>query len=241
MSKCYVAVLLLLVISPFVHSGPAINVGVMNEFIPGEKNTLAKRIYNTGDSTAFVKITIDEIHYDDLSGPQERPLDTEALINGNGIGLISSPPRLIIPAGGMQTNRFLFSGPRDKERYYRVRYIPVEQNEMGPVDTSSSSPVVDEINTGVNILAGFGTVVTVGPVNSQFNTVTEEKGNVLTIKNNGNTSIFISELRSCKSAQKECSATESVQLRPGKHLTRTAENGRKWYYTLSEAGKKTTL
>lgn len=111
---------------------------------------------------------------------------------------------------------------------------------MELANASSPSPVVDAVNTGVNILTGFGIVVTVGPVNPLFNTVTEERENMLTIKNNGNTSIFISELRSCKPAQKECSAIESVQLRPGKQLTRTADKGKKWYYTLSEAGKKTT-
>lgn len=39
MSKFHVAALLLLILSPVVYSGAAINVGVMNEFMPGEKST----------------------------------------------------------------------------------------------------------------------------------------------------------------------------------------------------------
>lgn len=231
--------LMLILASPAIAvAGPALSVGAMSEFIPGGKNIYAKRIYNTGDATAFVKITIDEITFTDSSGSVEKPLDTEALINGKGIGLISSPPRLIIPAGGVQTNRLLFTGTRDTERYYRVRYIPVEQKDFHDTDKQDHSSSENAVNTGVNVLTGFGTVVTVGPGKTVFNTKTEGRGNQIAIHNNGNASIFISQLKSCKPPQKECSAVESIQLRPGKQLTRTAPAGWVWHYTLSEGTQK---
>ncbi|SQC93247.1 Uncharacterised protein [Cedecea neteri] len=100
--------LTLVTMSAPVIAGPAINVGALNEYVYSGKNTLAKRIYNTGDATAFVRVTVSEIVYKGQAPAEEVPLDNEAIINGKGSGIISSPPRLIIPAGGMQTNRLVY-------------------------------------------------------------------------------------------------------------------------------------
>ena len=38
---------------------------------------------------------------------------------------MASPARLIVPANGMQGTRLLYMGERDRERYFRVRFVPV--------------------------------------------------------------------------------------------------------------------
>lgn len=55
-------------------SGPVLNVGSLNEYMQSGKNTLAKRIYNTGDSTAYVRISIHEIVFNAQGKADEKIL-----------------------------------------------------------------------------------------------------------------------------------------------------------------------
>lgn len=201
-----------------LQAAPAINVGSMNEFIYSGNSAIAKRVYNSGDSTAFVKITVDEIVYEDENKPIEKKIDAEMLINGKVTGLLASPPRMIIPVNGMQTTRLLYSGDRSKERYYRVRYIPVEPKEMQDISGNEDASEQNKIDTGLKVLTGFGTVVTVAPASSIFNTVINGNNNRLEIENKGNSSIIIGELKYCNDRMKTCSEPENVQIRPGKNL-----------------------
>lgn len=46
-------------------AGPQINVGVVYDYLSGDKSTYMKRVFNGGTSTAFVKVNILEMIYDD--------------------------------------------------------------------------------------------------------------------------------------------------------------------------------
>ena len=48
----------------------------MYDYLDGDKNTYLKRVFNGGDSTAFVKVNILEIVYD-ADGTPEIPLKTK--------------------------------------------------------------------------------------------------------------------------------------------------------------------
>lgn len=214
---------------------PSINVGSLNEYIQSGKSTLGKRISNTGSSTAYVRVTVDEIVF---SGGtySEKPLNSEQLINGKGDGLISSPARLIIPAKGRQTNRLVYTGSREKEKYFRVRYIPVipENGSEFGISSDEIKKYESEISAGVTVLTGFGTIVTVLPELARFNTSISEKDKKLIITNNGNASIVISSLKECSTNLSDCSESKTQQLRPGMQLVKQLQQGKVWKYTLHE-------
>ncbi len=224
-------------------AGPVINVGPLNEYIYSGKNTLAKRIYNSGDATAFVRVEVSEIVYNENNPAKEIPLDNEAIVNGQGAGVISSPPRLIIPAGGMQTNRLVYTGSRNKESYYRVRYIPVVPKNMDEFTLSNDEveKYQGAINASVSVLTGFGTIVTVHPDNVRFDTQITDKGKKLRISNRGNASVVISDLKSCDAKLKDCSSPVNIQLRPGRSLERDIVPQKIWHYTLNEGSQKKAL
>lgn len=229
----------LLFISGYAFAVPSINVGSLNEYIQPGKTTLGKKVSNTGSSTAYVRVTVEEIVF---SGGtySEKKLDSESLINGKGEGLISSPARLIIPAKGQQTNRLVYTGSREKEKYYRVRYIPVipeSGNEFG-IDSDELKEYESQINAGVTVLTGFGTVITVLPERARFNTSINEADKKLVIKNNGNASIVISSMKECSSNLNDCSESKTQQLRPGMQLVKPLQQGKVWKYTLHEGTEK---
>ncbi|KAF0855648.1 hypothetical protein [Pantoea dispersa] len=221
---------------------PSINVGALNEYIQSGKSTLGKRVSNTGSSTAYVRVTVDEIVFTN-GNYTEKPLNSEHLVNGKGEGLISSPARMIIPAKGQQTNRLVFTGSREKEKYYRVRYIPVipESGSEFGMNADEVKKYEAEISAGVTVLTGFGTVVTVLPESTRFDTRISEKDKKLTITNSGNASVVISSLKECSSNLRDCSESKTQQLRPGMQLERPLQQGKIWKYTLHEGSEKKAI
>lgn len=78
---------------------------------------MTKRIYNTGDSTAFVRVEILEIHPERQDKNNELP---QKEVSGKTLErerLIVTPQRLIIPPSGFQSVRMLWPGERNSERY----------------------------------------------------------------------------------------------------------------------------
>lgn len=78
---------------------------------------------------------------------------------------MASPARLIVPANGTQGTRLLFMGNRDKERYFRVRFVPVvpQSDDDFAVTDEERDEYQQSLAAGVRVLAGYGTVFLYGP------------------------------------------------------------------------------
>lgn len=225
--------------SSVVMSSPNINPGPLYEFIDSQQNTLLKRIRNTGNSTAYVRISVSEIIYNGNAKAQEQPLDMNMLIQGKGEGLVASPARMMIPASAVQANRLFYTGPRDKERYYRVRYVPVvpaSGKEFG-LNENEIAQYKSGLSAGVNVMAGYGAIITVRPRLSQYNTAINEQGKDISILNNGNSTITLEGFVSCNQ-NKKCSAPIVRHLIPGSRFQQPKENGYSYRFTLIEGAKQ---
>lgn len=55
--------LALLLVPLVAKAGPELNVGGLYDYLDDGKSTLLKRIYNGGDATAFVKVSVAELVY----------------------------------------------------------------------------------------------------------------------------------------------------------------------------------
>ena len=152
------------VFSVAVQAGPQINVGTVYDYLDADKSTYLKRVFNSGDSTAFVKVNVLEIVYDADGTPKEIPVETAA-DGASRNGLMASPARLIVPAQGMQGTRLLYMGERDSERYFRVRFVPVvpEKEDEFAVSSEEREDYKKNLSAGVNVMTGFGTVFFVRP------------------------------------------------------------------------------
>ena len=191
--------LLLMGLSGFslaISAGPQINVGTVYDYLDGDKSTYLKRVFNSGDSTAFVKVNILEIVYDADGKSREIEVRNQADMSSRD-GLMASPARLIVPANGMQGTRLLLMGERDTERYFRVRFIPVvpEKEDEFAVSAEERDEYKNNLSAGVNVMTGFGTVFFVRPKNSRFDSVIEDAPTTYRVRNNGNTVVVVDESR----------------------------------------------
>jgi hypothetical protein len=238
--------LLLMGLSGFslaIQAGPQINVGAVYDYLDGDKSTYLKRVFNSGDSTAFVKVNILEIVYDAEGGHQEVPVKTQ--VDGSARdGLMASPARLIVPAKGMQGTRLLVMGDRDTERYFRVRFVPVvpEKEDEFAVSAEDREAYKENLSAGVNVMTGFGTVFFVRPKNSRFDSVIDDSAGVYRLRNNGNTVVLIDEFRNCSlKNETECEPVTKHHILAGKTFEFEKKPGREYRFNLVEGASKKAL
>lgn len=223
-------------------AGPQINVGVVYDYLDGDKSTYLKRVFNGGDATAFVKVNILEIIYDADGTTREVPLTNQADMNARD-GLMASPARLIVPASGMQGTRLVFMGEREKERYFRVRFVPVvpEQEDEFAVSAEERDEYKKGLSAGVNVLAGYGTVFFVRPNETRFDSAVNDGPGQYRIRNQGNSVVVIDEFRDCSvKDENECQPTTKHHILPGRTFEFDKQSGREYRFTMIE-GKATKV
>ncbi|WP_454878806.1 hypothetical protein [Serratia inhibens] len=226
-------------LSLHVAASPGIGIGSMYDVLMPGENNLVKKVYNSGDSTAFVRVDVLEIKLDVKGNEQElvpQKLDGEGL---NKNRLIATPQRMIIPPSELQSVRLLWPGSREKERYYRVRFTPVVPDKTN--DFGLSEKQIQEykgsINAGVNILAGYGSILYVMPDNPEFNTVVTNDTAGINVKNLGSATIVLDDIRHCSNKDEACSAATRQMIIPGKSTLIKKEAGSMIKFRLNEAGK----
>jgi hypothetical protein len=222
---------------------PSINIGTVYDYLDGDKSTFLKRVFNGGDSTAFVKVNILEILYDADGKSQEVPLKTSTDGSARD-GLMASPARLIVPANGMQGTRLLFMGERDKERYFRVRFVPVvpEKEDEFAVSSEEREDYKKTLSAGVNVLAGYGAVFFVRPKQSRFDSAIDNGAGTYRIRNNGNTVVVIDEFKDCSvKNEQECQPTTKHHILAGRTFTFEKQAGRHYQFTLVEGASSKKL
>lgn len=194
---------------------PELNVGGLYDYLDGDRSTLLKRVRNSGDSTAFVKVSVAELVYDGAGVAHE--IDTDGLALEQR-GLVASPARLIVPAHGMQAVRLLYRGPRDQERYFRLRFMPVlpELGDGFAVDEQEAAQYRDGLRAGVNLLAGYGSLLFVRPAQARFNTPVRRENGQLTVVNEGNSTVVLDHFRQCLMAGEQCEPATKHHLLPGR-------------------------
>jgi hypothetical protein len=226
-----------------IQAGPHINVGTVYDYLDGDKSTYLKRVFNSGDSTAFIKVNILEIIYNADGTSTEVPVKTQADASARD-GLMASPARLIVPASGMQGTRLLYMGERDTERYFRVRFVPVvpEKEDEFAVSSEEREDYKKTLSAGVNVMAGFGTVFFVRPKNSRFDSVIDDSAGTYRLRNNGNTVVVIDEFMNCSlKKESDCEPTTKHHILAGKSFEFQKQAGREYRFNLIEGSSKKVL
>ncbi|MFV3288103.1 molecular chaperone [Pseudomonas sp. NY11955] len=207
--------LAVLLLPGLLHAAPELNVGGLYDYLEAGKSTLLKRVRNGGDATAFVKVSVVELVYD--SNGTHREVDLDGL-DLQQRGLVVSPARLIVPARGMQAVRLLYRGTRDAERYYRLRFIPVlpELGDGFAVSEAQAEEYRDNLKAGVNLLAGYGTLLFVRPNQPRYQTPVHRQAGALTVRNEGNATVVLDHFRQCQARDQGCEPATKHHLLPGR-------------------------
>lgn len=225
-------------------AGPAINVGVVYDYLEGDRSSYLKRVFNGGTNTAFVKINVLEILYNADGTSREVAVGSLTDKTGSATrrdGLMASPARMIIPAKGRQGIRLLYMGERDKERYFRVRFIPVvpEKEDDFAITDEDRAEYKSALAAGVNVMAGYGTVFFVRPKNTRFDTQVKDTPTQYQLFNAGNSVVVLDEFRNCaKDKKTECEPTTKHHILPGRQVTFEKKPDRQYSFQMIEGRVK---
>lgn len=237
--KFFYTLLCTLMFSLSAHAGPSLQIGTFYDFMGGNKSSYLKRIHNGGTSTAFVKIEIKEIFYEKNGESREEPLKT--VEGSTRDGLVASPARLIVPAKGTQGTRLLYTGDRSKERYFRVRFLPVvpEKEDKFAIAESERESYEKSMSAGFNVMAGYGSVFFVRPADTRFDTKIDNTADRYKVQNNGNSVVVIDAFKDCSAKNEdECKPTKKIHLIPGHDFAFNKQADRVYRYNLIEDEKK---
>ncbi|MBD1589860.1 molecular chaperone [Pseudomonas typographi] len=194
---------------------PKLNIGSMSDYLRADKNVFVKRIHNSGDSTAFVRVQAWELIRKADGSYDEVPLDTGSA--GGQRDLVVSPARLIIPAAGMQTVRLLFTGPRAHERLFRLRFRPVvpEGGDDFQLSDAQAESYEDSLSGNVQMLAGFGSLLFVRPSQVKHQLAVHKQPGGFLVRNVGNATAVLDSFRRCDKAGYDCKPAVVHHLVPG--------------------------
>jgi len=221
-------------------AAPEINVGALYDYLGAGKSTLLKRVRNGGDTTAFVKVSVAELVYDGQGAPRE--IDQDSLPMAER-GLVASPARLIVPAKGMQAVRLLYRGDRQAERYFRLRFVPVlpETQDGFNLTEAQAEEYREGLKAGVNLLAGYGTLLFVRPNDVRFDTPVDEQPARFSVRNSGNSTVILDHVRHCSNDGQHCDATTKYHLLPGRDRVFPRQAGRTYQFELIEGDRRREL
>lgn len=203
---------------------PELYVGTLYDYLGAERSTMQKRLNNIGSSTAFVSVSVAEMHFDHDDKVKETPLDGQ---DSGQRALVATPSRLIIPAQGMQNVRLLFRGDRTVERYFRLRFKPVlpKGEDEFALSKEEAAQYQKTLAADVSVLKGFGTVLLVAPRNVRYATVLDDQPRMFRVRNNGTASVVLESFKDCDSKGEQCTAPYTYHVRPGKVREFTKQAG----------------
>lgn len=137
-------------------------------------------VANSGPDPAYVEVDPREIV--GAGTPSEA---ARADPDPQKLGLLVSPTRLILQPGQRRLIRFAALAPTaDSERVYRVTVKPV----VGKLSS---------VQSGLKLLVGYDVLVLVRPTVPNVSLIASRSGDQLTIRNEGNVSVELSEGKQC--------------------------------------------
>ncbi|KRP60699.1 hypothetical protein [Pseudomonas trivialis] len=232
-----------LLLAPLAHASPQIHVGGVYDYLDAGQSSYIKQVFNEGASTAFVKVDILEMVYDVEGGYREIPLKKSP--DGTAPdGVVASPARLIVPANGTRSTRLQFRGNRDRERYFRVRFVPVMPQTEDEFALSEQERQAYEyrLASGVHVLAGYGTVFFVRPGNTRFDTQVQEDVARYSLRNLGNSVVVVDEFMDCAvGTPHDCRRPLKHHIMAGRSFVFDKAPGREYRFTLIEGTVKNAI
>jgi P pilus assembly chaperone PapD len=168
------------------------------DFKAGAPRAADIEVFNNGDERNYVAVEPSEVLRPGT--PQEARGSSP---DPGKLGLLASPARFILEPQQRRTLRIAAIGPgTDGERVYRVTVKPVAGDVSGDA-------------TGLKLLVGYDLLVLVRPAAIRTEVKAERNGTNLTLSNNGNASVELSDGKQCDANGKSCQALPAKRLYAG--------------------------
>jgi P pilus assembly chaperone PapD len=158
-------------------------------------------VSNPGEQALYIDVQVL-----DVLKPGTEDEERNVVKDPEAIGLIATPRRLRVPAGGQRVVRLVnLNGHGDREQVYRINLKPMS----GPVESEQM---------GVRVLVGYQLLVFVQPRDVNVDLKAERNGRELVLHNQGNVNVRLHQGEQCPPApvqDDECREVDGLRLYPG--------------------------
>ena len=186
---------------------------------PGKHTREDIEVRNIGSELMYVAIDAREIL--NAGTPAE---STRENPDPAQLGLLVSPARMVLEPGQRKLIRVAaIAAPGVQERVYRVRVKPV----VGQLSSEQS---------GLKILIAYDVLVLSKPANPQPLVRGGRRGSVLVLRNDGNTSVELTDGKQCDESLKICEPLAGGRLYAGAEKTVAITPTRRALYVLKAPG-----
>lgn len=213
-------------LAPTAYAG--ITLDSMQAYLAPNRSIGELTVYNSSPTTAYVRVDVIEmtVKNDELK-TEPGELEKKVLV---------SPNRLIVPAGGRQVVRLITLGERDHERYFRVRFVPVTPKKADgfAISDQDEENASKAMHAQLNLQVGYGARVVAAPRSPTFSTriVPADGGHI--VHNDGDSTIYLIEQRSCVRGSRECKSLPNERVDPQGSHRLADESGRYRTFNLKE-------
>ncbi len=181
-------------------------------------------VKNVGSDRAYVVIKVYRVFNPGMPDQKVTLLKDDPY----GIGLIASPSKLIIPPGQIRHVRLLYieAKPIKRDQVFYIISSPAEGELVQVAEAGKNNKTSKRVaRSGLQVILAYKTKLFVRPENARPKIVYHREGKSLTIKNEGNTNVYLGKFEQC--AGKQCKRL------PG--LIRRMYAGNVWKVTLPKA------
>lgn len=194
----YALLLVSLLLTGHAHASLGIDRSIL-AFQPGNPPRQDVIASNSGDTNLFLEVEVLEV-----TNPGTDQEQRTIVRDPESIGFIAAPRRLMVPPGGRRPIRLMnLNGHGDVERVYRVNVKPV-------------MPPAESRGMGVRLIVAYQVLVFVAPKKSVVSLDSRREGNKLTLINNGNVNILLSNGEQCPMVySQDCDPVNGTRLYPG--------------------------
>ena len=191
----------LLINTPLLsHAQMALNNSIIH-FGEGNLDRSDIVVTNTSNEPLYLRVTPYRVIHPGTSTQQKVKID-----NPKEAGLLVSPNKLVVAPNGRKLVRFVnLNKNRKEETIYRVLFEPVSGEVKGE-------------QTGLKLLIGYEVLVLAAPTRLNPKLDTQRSGTALTLKNAGNSNIYLRDVRQCpegESGAAKCIKLQDKRLYPG--------------------------
>ena len=157
---------------------------------------------NSGETNLFLEVEVLEV-----TSPGTEHEQRTVVRDPESIGFVAAPRRLMVPPGGRRPVRLMnLNGHGEVERVYRVNIKPV----LPPAESSGM---------GVRLVVAYQVLVFVAPKKSVVSLESHRDGNRLTLSNNGNVNVLLSNGSQCLMVNaQDCDPVQGRRLYPGNQV-----------------------
>lgn len=164
-------------------------------------------VHNPDAEPMFVEVEVLEVR-----APGTDKEERIVVRNPEEIGLIATPRRLVVPAGGSRVVRLVnLAGHGATERVYRVNVKPVAAPEDGSTGGETKKSM------SIKILIAYQLLIFVNPEKTEVLVDGHRDGTTLQVQNKGNVNAYLYDGRQCKEGEtkEQCATLQGLRLYPG--------------------------